>query len=287
MVQEEQMIEWLKIHGIRIGIIIFIGIIVYLVVQFIVPRFLRRTVSNRMKGKPHIEVKKRTSTLNRVIRNTFGILIGVIVLFTVLAEIGVNIGPALASLGVIGVAVGFGAQNLVKDLINGLFILMENQFGIGDVIKAGNVSGLVEEVNLRRTILRDLDGIVHYIPNGEISIVSNYTKEYSRVNLNIAVSYDTDLDFVIKVINDVCDKMSKEKAWQDKIIKTPKVLRVDKFADSGIEIKIMGDTTPLAQWEIMGELRMRLKKAFDERSIEIPYPHMKVYFAGKVPVKQP
>lgn len=279
------MMEWLKIHGIKIAIIVVIGFIIYLIVQYFVPRFLKRTVLTRMKGKPEIEVKKRTHTLSLVITSTFGIVIAVIILFTILAEIGVNIGPALASLGVVGFAVGFGAQNLIKDLINGLFILMENQFGIGDVVKIGDVSGLVEEVNLRRTILRDLDGVVHYIPNGEIIIASNYTKEYSRVNLNISVSYESDLDRVINVINNVCSKLSNEKKWQDKIIKTPQVLRVDKFGDSGIEIKIMGDTTPLAQWEIMGELRKRLKREFDEKSIEIPYPHMKVYFAGDIPSK--
>lgn len=277
------MIEWLKIHGIRIAVILFVGVVAYLIIHFLVPRFLKRTMLVRMKGKSDIERKKRTHTLSRVIRNTLLILIAVLVLFTILAEIGVNIGPALASLGVFGIAVGFGAQSLVKDVINGIFILMENQFGIGDVVKLGDVSGLVEEVNLRRTILRDLDGVVHYIPNGEIVIASNYTKEYSRVNMNISVSYDSDLDYVIDVINSVCSKLSKEKEWQPKVIKTPKVLRVDKFGDSGIEIKIMGDTTPRAQWEIMGELRRRLKKEFDKKSIEIPYPHMKVYFASDIP----
>jgi small-conductance mechanosensitive channel len=280
------MIEWLKLHGIRMSIIIFIGVIVYIMIQYFVPRFIKRTMLARMKGKSDIERKKRTHTLSRVMKNTLSILVGIVILFTILAQIGVNIGPALASLGVLGIAVGFGAQSLVKDVINGIFILMENQFGIGDVVKIGNVSGLVEEVNLRRTILRDLDGVVHYIPNGEIVIASNYTKEYSRVNLNVSVSYESDLDRVIKVINDVCNKLSKEKTWQDKIIKTPQVLRVDKFGDSGIEIKIMGDTTPLAQWEIMGELRKRLKKEFDEKSIEIPYPHMKVYFASDISCKQ-
>ena len=277
------MIEWLKLHGIRIAIILFIGIIVYLLIQYFIPRFLKRSMMVRMQGKPDIEREKRTRTLSRVIKNTLAILIGILVLFTILAEIGVNIGPALASLGVLGLAIGFGAQSLVKDVINGIFILMENQYGIGDVVKISDVSGLVEEVNLRRTILRDLDGVVHYIPNGEIVIASNYTKEFSRVNLNISVSYESDLEHVIKVINDVCNKLAKDKKWQDKIIKAPQVLRVDKFGDSGIEIKIWGDTTPRAQWEIMGELRKRLKKAFDEKSIEIPYPHMKVYFANDVP----
>lgn len=279
------MIDWFELHGIRIIIIVAIGLAVYLMFQYFIPRFVRRTVSTRMKDKPGAEIQKRTRTLSRVLRKTVGILVGIMIVFTILDEIGINIGPALAGLGVVGIAVGFGAQSLVKDVINGLFILMENQFGIGDVVKVGDIKGLVEEVNLRRTILRDIDGAVHYIPNGEIIIASNYTREFSRVNLNITVSYESDLDRVITVINRVCSTLSDEKAWQDKIIKTPQVLRVDNFGDSGIEIKILGDTAPLAQWEIMGELRKRLKKEFDKQSIEIPYPHMKVYFAGDLPEK--
>ena len=206
-------------------------------------------------------------------------------LFTILAEIGVNIGPALASLGVVGFAVGFGAQSIIKDIINGIFILMENQYSIGDVVKAGGVSGLVEEVNLRRTILRDLDGVVHYIPNGEINLVSNCTKDYSRVNLDITVGYNVDLNGAIKVINETCDKLAKENDWQGKIIKTPQVLRIDKLGESGIDIKILGDTQPLEQWAVTGELRKRIKEAFDNAGIEIPWPHMKVFFGSVPPPK--
>jgi small conductance mechanosensitive channel len=185
------MIDWFELHGIRIIIIVAIGLAVYLMFQYLIPRFVRRTVSTRMKDKPGAEIQKRTRTLSRVLRKTVGILVGIMIVFTILDEIGINIGPALAGLGVVGIAVGFGAQSLVKDVINGLFILMENQFGIGDVVKVGDIKGLVEEVNLRRTILRDIDGAVHYIPNGEIVIASNYTREYSRVNLNITVSYES------------------------------------------------------------------------------------------------
>jgi small conductance mechanosensitive channel len=236
-----------------------------------------------MEKKHEVEIQKRSRTLIKVLRTTCAFIIGVIVLFTILAEVGVNIGPALASLGVLGIAVGFGAQNLVKDFINGLFILMENQYGIGDVVKVAGISGLVEELNLRRTILRDLDGVVHHIPNGEIQIASNYTKEFSRVNLNISVSYNEDLDRVISVINGVCNRMAESEAWRSKLIKKPQVLRVDTLGDSGIEIKILGDTVPLAQWEIMGELRRRIKTEFDRQGIEIPWPHVKVYFGSQPP----
>lgn len=275
------MIEWLKLHGGKIILVIVIAAIVYYILQRLIPRFIERTVMLKMEGKPEVEIKKRSKTIGKVIRGTLGFAIGAIVLFTLLAEVGVNIGPALASLGILGLAVSFGAQSLIKDLINGLFILVENHYGVGDVVKVGSIAGLVEEVNLRRTVLRDLDGVVHYIPNSEITIASNFTKEFSRVNMNISVGYGEDLNRVIDVINRVCTAMADEKEWKEKIIKTPQVLRVDNLGDSGIEIKILGDTMPIAQWDVMGELRKRIKQEFDKENIEIPWPHMKVYFGDK------
>jgi small conductance mechanosensitive channel len=237
----------------------------------------------RMKDQPEAAVVKRSKTVSHVITNTIGALIGILVLFTILGQVGINIGPALASLGIAGLAISFGAQSLIKDLINGLLILMEDQYGIGDVVKVSGIAGMVEEVNLRRTVLRDLDGVVHSIPNSEISIASNLTKEYSRVNMNISVGYGEDLDRVMKITNQVCQRMAEEPHWKKKIIKTPQVLRVDALGESGIEIKILGDTRPSMQWEVMGELRRRIKKEFDQQGIEIPWPHMKVYFGNNMP----
>ena len=279
------MIEWFELHGIKIIITIAIGLISFFVIYIFIPKIIYRTVKIGMHNKPDIEIKKRSRTLSRVVRNSAALIIGLIVLFTVLAEVGVNIGPALAGLGVIGLAVGFGAQSMVKDLINGLFILIENPYSIGDVVTVAGISGLVEEMNLRRTIIRDLDGVVHYIPNSEINIASNFTKEFSRVNLNIPVSYNEDLDRVIDEINLVCDAISADPAWGKKILKKPQVLRVDNLGDSGIDIKILGDTVPLEQWAVTGELRKRIKAAFDQKGIEIPWPHMKVYF-GNQPLKK-
>jgi small conductance mechanosensitive channel len=276
------MIAWLQVYGIRIAIILLLGFIAYLIARRVIPRVIKRTILLRMKGRPEAAIEKRSRTISYVITNTIGAVIAVIVLFTVLGQVGVNIGPALASLGIVGLAISFGAQSLIKDLINGLFILMENQYAIGDVVRVGGIAGLVEEVNLRRTVLRDLDGVVHYIPNSEISTASNFTKEYSRVNLNVSVAYGEDLDRVIDVINRVCGEMSEESVWKQKIIKPPQVLRVDNLGDSGIEIKILGDTRPTMQWEVTGELRRRIKKVFDREGIEIPWPHMKVFFGNQI-----
>jgi small conductance mechanosensitive channel len=209
------------------------------------------------------------------------VVLGTIVLFTILGQIGLNIGPALASLGIAGLAISFGAQSMIKDMINGLFILLENQYGIGDVVKIGGVSGVVEEVNLRSTVLRDIDGVVHYVPNGEINIASNLTKDYSRVNMNISVAYGEDLDRVMGVINRVCKKLADEERWREKILKVPQVLRVDVLGDSGVEIKILGDTRAGMQWDVMGELRKRIKSDFAQEVIEIGLPHRKVYFGTR------
>lgn len=146
------------------------------------------------------------------------------------------------------------------------------------MVKIAGIWGLVEEVNLRRTVMRDLDGAVHSIPNGEIKTVSNFTRDWSRVNLNISVAYGTDLDHAISVINRVGKELAADEQW-GKMIKTPpQVLRVDNLGDSGIELKILGDVQPIKQWDIMGQLRLRIKKAFDEEGIEIPWPHVKLYF---------
>jgi moderate conductance mechanosensitive channel len=271
--------SWLGEHGWRIGLIIGLTMLLILSMGEIVPRVVSRTLSHRPDEKAD-EVKKRSDTLSKVIVSTLQIFTFLIAIFMILSELEIDIAPILASAGVVGIAVGFGAQSLVKDIVAGLFIVIESQYRVGDVVKIASVSGEVENINLRRTVLRDLDGIVHTVPNGEIRVASNLTKDMSRVNLNISVGYNEDLDRVIAVINEVGNKMAKDPKLKALIIAAPKVLRVDKFGDSGIDIKIVGDTQPMRQWEVTGELRLRLKKAFDVEKIEIPWPHTKVYFGN-------
>ncbi|MDD4931752.1 MAG: mechanosensitive ion channel family protein, partial [Candidatus Colwellbacteria bacterium] len=208
-----------------------------------------------------------------------------IAVFMILAELDINIAPILTGVGVAGIAIGFGAQTLVKDFVAGLFIIMENQYRVGDVVTIAGISGLVERIDLRRTVLRDLDGIQHIVSNGEIRVASNFTKEVSRVNLDISVSYGTDLDHAINVINRVCKEISADPKWSPFILKTPEVLRVNKLGDSGIDLKVLGETKPMRQWDVTGEIRKRIKKAFDEEGIEIPWPHTKIYFGNWPPLK--
>jgi moderate conductance mechanosensitive channel len=277
--------DWLVVHGTRIGLILVLSVAALLILGFTGAKGIRAFVARGAPGQPDEEVKKRADTLSRVLITAGQVFIIVIAAFIVLSELGINIGPILAGAGVVGIAIGFGAQSLVKDIIAGVFIIMENQYRVGDVVKIADISGLVEQINLRRTILRDLDGIVHSVPNGEIRVASNFTKEWSRVNLNISVSYGTDLDRAIAVINRVCQEMAKEPEWAPIIIKTPQVLRVDNLGDSGIDLKILGDTKPIRQWDVMGEIRKRVKKTFDEEGIEIPWPHTKVFFGNSIPIQ--
>ncbi|MFH1169838.1 MAG: mechanosensitive ion channel family protein [Chloroflexota bacterium] len=279
IVTPETIQTWFLQHGTRILTTVVVSVALWLMVKRFLPPLLSRALV-RAKGESREGIRKRTDTLLAVLLGVGRISIIIIASFMVLSELDVPIAPILAGFGIAGIAVGFGAQYLIRDLIAGIFIILENQYRVGDVAKVGGISGLVEQVNLRKTVLRDLDGIVHHIPNGEISVASNYTRHFSRVNLNISVSYGTDLDHAIAVINRVCQEMAQEERWASVIKTVPQVLRVDNLGDSGIDLKILGDVKPLEQWNVTGELRLRLKKAFDTEGIEIPWPHTKVYFGN-------
>jgi small conductance mechanosensitive channel len=265
--------DWALDHGLTIGGIAIFVIVAIIAINILVPRLVRVTTQTRLAGKPQEEIEQRAETLTHVFTRTGATLLIVLGFFTVLPELGVNIGPLLAGVGIAGIAVGFGAQSLVKDVISGMFILIDNQYGKGDVVEIADKTGVVQDIGLRRTVLRDLDGIVHYVPNGEIVVSSNMTQEYSRVNLNVSVSYAEDLDYVMQVINEVGEELAADEDWKSVIISPPRSLRVDSLGESGIDIKILGDVQPIRQWEVMGELRRRLKRRFDEEGIEIPFPH--------------
>jgi small-conductance mechanosensitive channel len=272
--------NWLRLHGGKFALLIVLGVVLTLGVTIAIPKIIRAAVFRSKAEQTEEELNKRAETLASVLTVTSQVVIILVFAFMLLGELGINITPILTGVGVIGIAIGFGAQNLVKDVISGLFIIMENQDRKGDVVKIADVTGIVEDINLRRTILRDLDGIAHVVPNGEIHVASDYTKGWSRVNMNISVSYGTDLDHAIAVINRVGEEMANDPKWAPLILKPPQVLRVDNLGDSGIDIKILGDTKPIEQWGIMGELRLRLKKEFDKEGIEIPWPHTKIYFGN-------
>jgi len=278
MVTTETIEKWVLEHGVPILAMLMAGVGLWFALNKFLPSLVRRLIGRPKRGESLQGMRKRADTLVGVFTGLGKVIIVVIILFMILSELNVPVGPVLAGFGIVGIAVGFGAQYLIRDLIAGIFILMENQYRVGDVASVGGVTAIVEEINLRKTVLRDLDGVVHHVPNGEIKVASNYTRHFSRVNLDISVSYGTDLDHAINVINRVGQELAADPDWSGQIITPPQALRVNNLGDSGIDIKILGDCKPLQQWALMGQLRLRLKKAFDQEGIEIPWPHVKLYF---------
>ena len=219
-----------------------------------------------------VELKKRMDTLDDLGANILRFFIVVIGGLMILSLAGLEIGPAVAGLGIVGVAVGFGAQHLVKDYLNGALILIENQFSKGDVIRVAGVSGTVEDFSLRRTTVRDLDGVVHTVPNGEIAVASNLTRVWSRINQDVTVAYGTDIDKATEVVDAVGREMASDPIWKRRVLETPRVDRVAALGEYGITLKILGTVRATEQWAAAGELRKRLLKAFKANGIEIPRP---------------
>lgn len=270
------LVPWLLSSGLRILVIIVIAFFINKVITGLIDKMVRIAVVPNNHSSKEAE-KKREDTLIHIFSITAKIVIFSIFILMVLQEFGVVIGPILAAAGIVGLAFGFGGQYLIRDIISGLFIILENQYRIGDVVKFENLGGVVEKISLRMTTLRDLDGTVHHIPHGEIKEVSNYAKDFARINMDIGVSYDANLEHVIGVVNETGNALAQDAQFKEFIIKAPQFLRVNDFADSSVMIKILGETMPLKQWEIAGELRKRLKIAFDLEGIEIPFPQRVIH----------
>ena len=262
---------WILSHGVRILIILIIASFIYKFGGALIDKIIRKAVVAKGFLTPEAE-RKREDTLIVVFEGTLKVIVWISVILMIISEFGVNIGPLLAGAGVIGLAVGFGAQYIIRDFFTGLFIILENQYRVGDVVCIDTICGTVEDINLRMTVLRDIDGAVHHIPNGEIKIATNKTKGFARINLVIGVAYDTDIDKVKNVINKVGQEIANDPKWKDKIFKAPEFIRIDNLADSSVDIKISGEVKPLEQWDVLGELRYRIKNAFDKNEIEIPFP---------------
>ncbi|MFC1630212.1 mechanosensitive ion channel family protein [Patescibacteria group bacterium] len=277
----ESIMPWVVSHGIKIVLILFLAWLGHRVLKVFIARAVKEFISKTYRIRSGQALEKRSNTLIGVLDGAAIIVIWAMAGLMVLSEAGVNIGPLIALAGVAGLAFGFGGQYLIRDLISGLFVILEDQYRVGDVACIADTCGLVEDINLRRTILRDLDGTVHHVPNGEITKASNLSKGFSRVNLNIGIGYGEDLEKVIKVVNEVGNELAQDPKWKDDILKVPQFVRVDDFADSAVIIKVLGETKPLRQWDIKGELRKRIKIAFDKEEIEIPFPQMSVWPRGK------
>lgn len=221
--------------------------------------------------------EQRAVTLAGIFKGVAKFVIVLVAGITILSILGINTAPLIAGAGVAGLAISFGAQNLIRDFISGFFILLENQYKVGDVIRAAGVSGQVEDMNLRVTVLRDQEGVAHFIPNGEIKVVSNLAKEWSRAVVNVGVAYKEDLDRVVSVLNSVGQELSRDPIFGPGILEQSQVLGVENFGDSQVTLRILTKTRPLKQWETARELRKRIKAAFDREGIEMPFPQRVIY----------
>jgi len=224
-----------------------------------------------------VEVRKRMDTLDSLLTTVIRGFIVIIAIVMILGELNLNIGPAVAGLGIVGIAVGFGAQSLVRDYFNGALILLENQYSKGDVVTIADVSGSVEDFSLRRTTLRDLDGVVHTVPNGQITVASNRTRTWARINQDVLVAYGTDIERATEVINDVGREMAADPAWKRRVLEAPHIERVEALGEYGITLKILGLVRASEKWAAGGELRKRLLAAFAANGIEIPRPQRVVF----------
>ena len=262
-------------HGIRILIILVACVVIYRLILLIVGR-IRKAVEDDDPDSQS-EVEKRAETLGRIIQQVSSVLLAAVAGMLIMNELGFEIGPLIAGAGIAGLAVGFGAPNLVRDVITGFFILLENQIRVGDVVEIAGKSGLVEEMNLRTTVLRDLEGSVHVIPNGSVDTVTNRTREWSRALLDVGVAYKENVDEVMQVLEEIGKTIEEDSEYRRHILEPLTILGVNDFADSAVMIRIMFKTRPLKQWEIGRELRRRIKNRFDELGIEIPFPHVTLY----------
>ncbi|MDD5495649.1 MAG: mechanosensitive ion channel [Candidatus Omnitrophica bacterium] len=264
----EKLLETLKIIAIGIFFILFLNVAI--------KSFEKLSFRSHVAGER--EIVLRIKTFGKILYWLLAVFALLMVVYAILEVFGISVAPLLAGAGVIGLAFGFGGQYLIRDVINGFFILVEGQYRIDDVIKVGEYSGLVEDVNLRTTTLRDLEGRAIIIPNGEIKTVVNFTKEYAQALFDIGIAYKEDVDRVIGVIKDIGKGMRQDPYFGRLILDDLEMFGVDNFTDSAVIIKFRIKTLPIRQWEVSREFKRRLKNRFDELGIEIPFPHRKIYW---------
>lgn len=280
----ESLKEWIITQMPSI-VLLFVLLIISLRTSSFMVKKLKKVVANRTVYKtdePNTEVEKRLNTLMGIVRKGIAIIIWAVFIMIFLKKINIDIAPLLAGAGIIGLAVGFGAQELVRDFITGFFILLENQIRTGDVAIINGTGGLVEKIELRTITLRDLSGVVHIFQNGKINTVSNMTKDWSAMVFDIGVAYKEDLNKVMKLMKEVADKMLEEDDFKDQILEPMEIFGLDSFGDSALVVKGRIKTKPIQQWAVGREYRKRLKEVFDEHRIEIPFPHQTIYWGEEI-----
>ena len=265
-----QVAAWVMSGGLRLVLIAALAFVLVRVIGVLVGRFEREVSANAKLEV--LERAKRAKTLGGLVQNVLTTMVVVVSSLMILREVGLDITPILTGAGILGLAVGFGAQTLVKDIISGFFMILENEIRVGDVVQIDSHGGMVEEMNLRTIVLRDFDGTVHIIPNGTVTAVMNRTKDFSYYVVDLPAPYESDTDEIADLVRKVGAELRADAAFAPFILNDIEVIGVDAFADSSVTIKVRIKTVPLKQWEVGRELRRRLKKAYDAAGVAFPYP---------------
>jgi small-conductance mechanosensitive channel len=267
--------------GISVKVVIILAIAIAL--NIIQKKMILRVIVAgipKIRAESQDQLAARSETMASVLRKVTAVIIWIIAFVMVLGVIEVNISPLLATLGVASLGLGFAVQNIIRDYLQGFFIVMEDWYRIGDWVTIAGMEGDVEKVTPRRTVLREINGTMHVIPNSQIQFASNHTRDWARINLYVTVAYKEDISHVYQVINGVCQELKDDPDFGTNLTTTPSAMRVSDLGDHGVDICIRGDTKPGEQWGLTGELRKRIKNRFDQEGIEIPWPHTKIYFGN-------
>jgi small-conductance mechanosensitive channel len=269
----KEILDWLHLRGLSIALIVLLAVAALVVARGFVNRLI---VAYKTRNDDR-ELHKRAETLGSMTKYIAVIVILFTAAMLLLDQFGIQLGPLLAAAGVVGIAVGFGTQHLVQDLTNGFFIMLDDEIRVGDYVEAAGVTGRVEKVSLRQTVLRDINGNVHFIPNSQVGVVTNMSKVYSYCLMSIGVAYRENLDEVFDVMEMVGEEIMKDERYSGMILEPLEVMGLDDFGDSALMIKVRIKVQPSKQWIVKRAYYGRLKKAFDERDIEIPFPHRTLY----------
>ena len=258
--------------GLRLVIILVAALIGFLALRTAVEISMRHLLERRGEeanagAMPRAELERRVRTIGSLVVRVAAAAITIIAVLMALDLFGIDIGPAVAGLGVAGIAVGFGAQTLIRDLLAGIFVVLENQYSAGDVVRIAGVEGVVEDFSLRRTTLRDLDGTVHTVPNGQIIVASNLTRMWARVNLDVDVAYEADLERASAIIDRIGEALRTDQTWGPRLLEAPRVARLEALGDASVKLKVLGQVRPGEQWAVGGELRRRILAEFAREGI--------------------
>ena len=265
--------------AVKVVIIITIAIVLNIIQKKLVPKLIIAGIP-KVRLESQDQLATRSKTMAYVVRKVIAVIIWIVAIVMILGAIEMNIAPLLASLGVASLALGFAAQNIIRDYLHGFFILMEDWYRIGEWVTISGMEGEVEKVSPRRTILREINGTMHVIPNSQVQVASNQTRDWARINLYVTVAYKENISHVYQVIDEICQELKDDPDFGTNLTTTPSAMRVSDLGAHGVDICIRGYTKPGEQWGLTGELRKRIKNRFDQEGIEIPWPHAKIYFGN-------